>query len=346
MSRFSARATTSTENTHTAFKENRHKLGVLITNLGTPDAPTPKALRRYLAEFLSDPRVVEIPRILWLCILHGIILRIRPKKSAKLYESIWTDDGSPLLSISLKQQYKLQQQLGESCLVKLGMRYGSYSIAEALRDFQQQGITRIVALPLYPQYGGPTTGATFDAIADELKKWRFVPEFHFINHYYRNPSYIQALCNSITEHLDPNNLPDKLVLSYHGMPKQFLKNGDPYYCHSLATTQQVKVALMKILPFEEEQIISTFQSRFGKAEWLQPYTDVTLAQLAKDGAKKVAIACPAFSVDCLETLEEIAEENKDIFIEAGGAEFQYIPALNDRDDHIGAMQDLIKPYIN
>lgn len=246
----------------------------------------------------------------------------------------------------MKQQYKLQQQLGESCLVKLGMRYGSYSIAEALRDFQQQGITRIVALPLYPQYGGPTTGATFDAIADELKKWRFVPEFHFINHYYRNPSYIQALCNSITEHLDPNNLPDKLVLSYHGMPKQFLKNGDPYYCHSLATTQQVKVALMKILPFEEEQIISTFQSRFGKAEWLQPYTDVTLAQLAKDGAKKVAIACPAFSVDCLETLEEIAEENKDIFIEAGGAELQYIPALNDRDDHIGAMKDLIKPYIN
>lgn len=344
MSRFSARNTSSADDAHTAI-DNRHKTGVLITNLGTPDAPTPKALRRYLAEFLSDPRVVEIPRLLWLIILHGIILRVRPKKSAKLYQSIWTDQGSPLLAISKQQQQALQQKLGENCSVKLGMRYGNPSISSALKEFQQMGITRIVTLPLYPQYGGPTTGATFDAIADELKQWRFVPELHFINCYHRNELYTEALSNSIVEALNPDNLPEKLLLSYHGMPKLFLKSGDPYYCHSIKTTRLVTEKLQARLGFDEEDIITTFQSRFGKAEWLKPYTDQTLLELAESGIKSVAIACPAFSVDCLETLEEIEEENKEVFINAGGSDYQYIPALNSREDHIDALADVIKPYL-
>lgn len=344
MSRFNAKNSNVDDN-HADFKSNREKTGVLITNLGTPNAPTTSALRIYLREFLSDPRVVEIPRLVWLCILYAFILPLRPKKSAKLYQSIWTDKGSPLLSISRAQQVKLQQQLGNTAVVKLGMRYGSPSIVTALQEFQQQGITRIVVLPLYPQYGGPTTGSTFDAVVNEIQRWRFVPELHFINHYYRTDAYIESLANSVAEQLDAKSLPDKLLLSYHGMPKLFLQNGDPYYCHSVKTTSLLKEKLQQKFDFSDDQIISTFQSRFGKAEWLKPYTDETLADLAKSGIKNIAIACPAFSVDCLETLEEIAVENRDIFIEAGGEQYQYIPALNDRDDHINAMAQLINPYL-
>lgn len=344
MSRFSAKQS-GLDDKHSSFKDNRDKTGILITNLGTPSAPTSKALRRYLREFLSDPRVVEIPRLIWLCILYGIILPLRPKKSAALYKSIWTERGSPLLSISRDQADKLQNSLGDQTVVKLGMRYGSPSIVNALREFQQMGITRIVVLPLYPQYGGPTTGSTFDAVAQELQRWRYVPELHFINHYYRTDAYIDALANSIAEQLDANSLPEKLLLSYHGMPKLFLENGDPYFCHSLKTTSLVREKLQQKFDFSDDQIISTFQSRFGKAEWLKPYTDATLEELATSGVKKVAIACPAFSVDCLETLEEIAVENRNIFIEAGGEQYQYIPALNDRDDHIHAMAQLINPYL-
>lgn len=344
MSRFSAR-NSNTDDTHSSFKESRDRTGVLITNLGTPNAPTAQALRTYLREFLSDPRVVEIPRLLWLIILYAFILPLRPKKSAKLYKSIWTEDGSPLLSISRAQQKKLQAHLGDKTVVKLGMRYGSPSITTALQEFQQQGITRIVVMPLYPQYGGPTTGSTFDAVSKELQRWRYVPELHFINHYYRTDAYIQSLANSITEQLDENSLPERLVLSYHGMPKLFLKNGDPYFCHSMKTTSLLKEKLQKQFNFSDDQIITTFQSRFGKAEWLKPYTDETLESLANTGIKNIAIACPAFSVDCLETLEEIAVENRDIFIDAGGEQYQYIPALNDRDDHIEAMAKLINPYL-
>lgn len=344
MSRFSAK-NSNADDKHSSFKSNREKTGVLITNLGTPNAPTAKALRTYLREFLSDPRVVEIPRLVWLFILYAFILPLRPKKSAKLYQSIWTSEGSPLLSISRAQQQKLQQQLGDHAVVKLGMRYGSPSIVTALQEFQQLGITRIVVLPLYPQYGGPTTGSTFDAVVKEIQRWRYVPELHFINHYYRTDSYIESLANSVLEQLDRNSLPERLVLSYHGMPKLFLKNGDPYYCHSVKTTSLLKEKLQQKFDFTDDQIITTFQSRFGKAEWLKPYTDETLADLAKSGIKNIAIACPAFSVDCLETLEEIAVENRDIFIEAGGEQYQYIPALNDRDDHINAMAQLINPYL-
>ena len=341
---FSAYRKLKGDENHAAFAANRLKTGVLIVNLGTPDAPTAKALRPYLKEFLSDPRVVEIPRAIWFFILHGIILRLRPKKSAALYQKIWTDQGSPLLAISLQQQQKLQQKLGSNAIVKLGMRYGSPPIQHSLQEFQQMGITRLVILPLYPQYSGPTTGSSFDAVTRELSHWRYVPELNFIHHYYRSPAYISALANSIIEALDKNNLPEKLLLSYHGMPKHFFKSGDPYYCHSLKTTALLKEKLQQTLNLADDQIISTFQSRFGKAEWLQPYTDATIIKLAQDGIKNIAIVCPAFSADCLETLEEIAIESRNLFIQSGGLDYQYIPALNDRDDHINALAEIIQPY--
>ncbi|MFO6424622.1 ferrochelatase [Motilimonas sp. KMU-193] len=337
MSRFTA----LTENAHDKLSAST---GVLLTNLGTPAAPTADALRPYLKQFLSDPRVVEIPRLVWMIILHGIILRVRPAKSAKLYQSIWMEGGSPLLVHSQNQRDKLQQQLelqGSNAKVKLAMRYGEPDLAKVMREFQQEGIRKVVVLPLYPQYSGPTTGSTFDAVSRELNKWRFVPQLHFINSYHDDPNYITALANSIREDIAANGMPDKLVLSYHGMPKQFFDNGDPYYCLCMKTSRLVA----EQLGLTKEQYITCFQSRFGKAEWLKPYTDATLTELAEQGIKNVAVACPAFSADCLETLEEMVHENRDVFMEAGGEQYRYIAALNDRDDHIKMMAELVKPYV-
>ena len=341
MARYTALTDGDHDQLHSKLKKTAATTGVLITNLGTPDEPTPAALRRYLAQFLADPRVVEIPRLLWLCILHGIILRIRPRKSAALYRQIWREEGSPLLVIGRQQRDKLQRQLGPAAAVKLGMRYGNPTIATALREFQAEGINRVVVLPLYPQYGGPTTGATFDAVADELKRWRRVPYLHFIRSYFDSTAYINALSDSIAAHIDHHGMPDRLLFSYHGMPKQFLLSGDPYYCHSLKTTRLVR----EKLGLDEDRVITCFQSRFGKAEWLQPYTDKTLEQLPAAGVKNVAIVCPAFSADCLETLEEIAMENRQIFLDAGGTHYAYIPALNDSTGHIAALADLIAPLL-
>lgn len=322
------------------------KTGVLLTNLGTPDAPTAGALRRYLREFLSDPRVVEIPRVIWMVILHGIILRVRPKKSAKLYQSIWTEQGSPLLVISKQQKAKVEkiltQKYGDKVLVDVAMRYGTPSIGNALENFQAQGVNNIIVLPLYPQYGGPTTGSTFDAVFNKIKTWRWVPSVHFQSGYHDHPLYIAALASSIEQHINEHGKPDKLVFSYHGMPKYFLEQGDPYYCFSHKTTRLVA----EKLGLSKDDFVMTFQSRFGKAEWLKPYTDETLAKLADEGNKHVAIISPAFSADCLETLEELVHENKDVFIAAGGEEYHYIAALNDNDQHIAAMVDLVEPHIN
>ncbi len=322
------------------------KTGVLLTNLGTPDSPTPKALRRYLGEFLSDPRVVEIPRLLWMVILHGIILRVRPKKSAKLYESIWTDQGSPLLVISKQQKAKVEKILtekyGDKVLVDVAMRYGSLSIGNALENFQEQGVNNIIVLPLYPQYAGPTTGSTFDAVFSKLKTWRWIPSIHFQSGYHDHPLYITALTASINNQIQAHGKPDKLVFSYHGMPKYFLEQGDPYYCFCHKTTRLV----IEQLGLSKDDYVMTFQSRFGKAEWLKPYTDVTLESLAQEGNKHLAIISPAFSADCLETLEELVHENREVFIAAGGEKYHYIPALNDDDLHIDAMVDLIAPHIN
>ena len=322
------------------------KLGILLTNLGTPEAPTTQALRKYLKEFLSDPRVVEIPRIIWMCILHGIILRVRPKKSAALYKSIWTEEGSPLLVNSEKQKEKiadrLEKQYGGNVTVSLAMRYGQPSIEDALNSFQQSGVNDIVVLPLYPQYAGPTVAATFDAVVDTLKKWRWIPSLRFISGYHNNEKYIEALANSVSKHIEEHGKPDKLVLSYHGMPKYFLEQGDPYYCFCSATTR----LMVEKLGFDESEFVMTFQSRFGKAEWLQPYTDVTLESLPKEGHKHIAIISPAFSADCLETLEELEHENRAMFMEAGGETYHYIPALNDDELHIDALVDVINTSIS
>lgn len=316
------------------------RIGVLLANLGTPDAPTPPALRRYLAEFLADPRVIEVPRFLWMLILHGIILRVRPRKSAALYQSVWTSEGSPLLTISKQQQAAIQAQLGDGYSVQLGMRYGNPSIASALRELQQQGVRKIIVLPLYPQYAGPTTGSTFDAVAAELRQWRWVPELHFINNYCDHPLYISALANSVREHIEKNGMPQKIIFSYHGMPKRYLTAGDPYFCLCQKTTRLVQ----EVLQLDKNTCITSFQSRFGREEWLKPYTDETLENLPKEGVKDIAILSPAFSADCLETLEELAVENRHAFINAGGEKYAYIPALNDREDHITALADLLRRY--
>lgn len=338
MSRFSA----ITDNPHEG-RFNK-KTGILVTNLGSPDAPTPKALRVYLAEFLSDPRIVEIPRLIWLLILHGIILRVRPKKSAKAYKSIWTENGSPLIHISQQQADKIAEKLkahNHNVEVELAMRYGNPSVEAGLEKLRDKGITRIIVFPLYPQYSSPTTGSTFDAIARVLKKWRWVPELHFINGYHTNPLYIESLANSIQEDLGKHGTPQKIVFSYHGMPRQFLDHGDPYHCLCHQTTRLV----IEKLGLDKDLVMTTFQSRFGKAEWLKPYTDTTLESFPKEGIKDIAIISPAFSADCLETLEELEDENREIFEEAGGEKYRYIAALNDREDHINALYDVLKPNL-
>lgn len=315
--------------------------GVLLVNLGTPDAPTAPALRRYLAEFLSDPRVIEIPRFVWKLILHGIILRTRPKKSAALYQSIWTEDGSPLLAISRRQQKAVQEALGSNIKVSLGMRYGNPSIAQGLNELKEQGIRRILVLPLYPQYAAPTSGSVFDAVAKELMSWRWVPELHFVNNYSEHPLYIEAIARSLEEHIAAKGMPQKILFSYHGMPKRNLEQGDPYYCFCLKTTRLTA----EKLKLSEDQYLSCFQSRFGYAEWLKPYTDKTLKDLPKQGIKRLAILAPAFSADCLETLEELAEQNRALFLRSGGESYDYIPALNDRPDHIRALVAIIREQL-
>jgi len=352
-SRFSAK----TNNSNKGRKNNNQvaKTGVLLTNLGSPVEPTAGALRKYLRQFLSDPRVVEIPRIVWMIILHGIILRVRPKKSAQLYKSVWTEQGAPLVVISKAQQEKvaaqLAQEYGNNVIVDIAMRYGDPSIPSVLQKFQQLGVDNLVVLPLYPQYAGPTTASTFDAISNELKKWRYVPSLYFINSYHENRLYINALANTISEHLSKHGKPDKLVLSYHGMPELFHQWGDPYYDFCQITTDLLKQELLssslnKELNLTDECFVMTFQSRFGKAKWLQPYTDETLENLAKAGNKHIAIISPAFSADCLETLEELEHENRDIFMQAGGEQYHYIAALNDRDDHIEALVNILTPTLD
>lgn len=317
------------------------RTGILLVNLGTPDAPTPGALRKYLGQFLWDPRVVEIPRPLWWLILHGIILRTRPAKSAKNYRAIWTEQGSPLLVHSLQQRDKLRDFLGPDVLVEAGMRYGNPSIHSALDALCEQGARRILVLPLYPQYCGATTASTFDALAADFRTRRWLPELRFITHYHDFDPYIDACCQAIREHWQSHGRAEKLVLSYHGVPKFYLDKGDPYFCECQKTSRLIA----ENLGLDENQVITTFQSRFGKAEWLQPYTDKTLQGLPSQGVKSVQVFCPGFAADCLETLEEIAVENRGYFLAAGGERFDYIPALNGNDAHIDALRQLIAQHL-
>lgn len=316
-------------------------LGVLLTNLGSPDAPTPAAVRRYLAEFLWDPRVVEIPRPLWWLILHGVVLPTRPKRSAHAYQRIWWEEGSPLLVISRRQAAAVQQALEQACSgpvrVALAMRYGTPSIAAGLKQLRDAGARRIVVLPLYPQYSGATTASSFDAVSAVLRRWRWVPELRFVSHYHDEPAYIESLARSIEESWAQNGRGDRLLFSFHGMPKRTLLLGDPYHCQCHKTARLVAERLQ----LADGEWRLSFQSRFGRAEWLQPYTDKTLVSWAQQGVRHIDVACPGFSADCLETLEEIAMLNKDAFLEAGGQRLHYIPALNDRPDHVAALVKLV-----
>lgn len=317
------------------------KTGILLTNLGTPDEPTAPSLKTYLRQFLSDERVIETPKPIWWLILNGIVLRTRPAKSAKAYQSVWTDDGSPLLLYTKKQKNLIKEKLEKkysNLVFDIGMRYGNPSIAEGLNNLRKQNCDRIIVLPLYPQYCAATTGSTFDAVALELQKWRWVPSLRFIGSYYDQPLYIQALKNSIEEFWSKNDKPKKLLFSYHGIPKKYLDKGDPYHCFCRKTTRLVAESMN--LP--EDSYMTTFQSRFGPSEWLKPYTDKTIESLAKEGTDHIHVVSPAFSSDCLETIEELNEENREIFMENGGKKFGYIPCLNDRDDHILLLTSLLE----
>ncbi|HYU32342.1 MAG TPA: ferrochelatase [Thermoanaerobaculia bacterium] len=315
-------------------------VGVLLANLGTPDAPDTPALRRYLREFLLDPRVIEMPRLLWWLILHLFILPFRPAKSAALYRKVWTEEGSPLLVISRRQTAALQeilrQELGNPLHVALAMRYGNPSVRTGLRELEEKGCRRILILPLYPQYASVTLGSTFDAVAAELSGWRWVPEIRTINGYHDNPGYIRSLAASIREAWAEGGPGEKLLFSFHGIPQRYFEAGDPYFCqcHKLARLAAEELGL----PRDRWEV--SFQSLFGKEEWLKPYTDKTVAAMARSGIRTLDVICPGFSADCLETLEEMDEQNREIFLHAGGERFRFIPCLNDRPDHMQAIADV------
>lgn len=322
------------------------KIGILISNLGTPEAPTRAAVRRYLSQFLSDRRVVEIPRLIWLALLHGIILNVRPQKSAQVYARIWQDAGSPLLINTQQQHQALQAQLKQThphIIIELAMRYGKPSIPEQLQKLRDQGAEYLLVLPLYPQYSGSTTGSTFDALSDALKNWRWIPELRFINHYHDHPAYIAACVQQIRDHWQNHGEPDQLILSYHGLPKRYLLQGDPYYCHCQKTSRLIS----QQLNWHPERIRTCFQSRFGKAEWLQPYLDKTLIQMGKEKKfRHLQVFCPGFAADCLETLEEINIENRHYFLDAGGEKFSYIPALNSTPAHLNALVAIMHQHLH
>jgi ferrochelatase len=315
------------------------RTAVLLCNLGTPDAPTPVAVRRYLAEFLGDRRVVEIPRLIWLAILYGIILRTRPAKSAKKYASIWTADGSPLRFWTDKQATLLRGYLGERghpVLVRGAMRYGKPGIGTVLDELKAAGATRILVLPLYPQYSATTTASVHDAVYAWAEQTRALPEFRFVNQYHDDPGYIAALAARITDAWAARGRPDRLVLSFHGIPQRAIALGDPYQAECMTTAR----LLIEKLGVDANLVAITFQSRLGRAAWLQPYTEPTLIALAKQGVKRVDVICPGFTSDCLETLEEIDQEGRAAFLEAGGQEFNHVPCLNDQHEWIAALSAL------
>lgn len=322
--------------------QQQPKIGVLITNLGTPEAPTAPALRQYLAQFLSDPRVVEVPRLLWKCILHGVILRVRPRRSAAAYATVWTNEGSPLMLYTQQQCEALYGRLravyGEHIVVKFAMRYGQPSIDNTLEAMQREGVRKLLVLPLYPQYSAATTASTFDALAEDFTQRRWLPDLRFVSHYHDYPPYIEALAKSVEAHWAEHGRTDKLMMSYHGVPLRYLQNGDPYHCECHKTSR----LLATRLGLSDDAYMTTFQSRFGREEWLKPYTDETLKGLPDKGVKSVQVICPGFSSDCLETIEEIGEENREYFMEAGGEDYQYIPALNATDEHMDMLSGLVQ----
>lgn len=321
------------------FEGKDKQIGVLITNLGTPDSPTKQGLKKYLNQFLMDKRVVDISRLLWVPLLKLIILNVRPKKSAKLYKSIWTEDGSPLLAISKKilERLKAAFKDNKNLFFDLGMRYGNPSIDKALKRFKDKGISKIIVLPLYPQAGSPTTSSTMDAVNKFLSEQSWTPNLRFISGYHDNDNYIDSISKSIEDSFSKNGRPDKLIFSYHGMPERYLHEGDPYFCFCHKTTRLVAEKLR----LDKDDYEMAFQSRFGYEKWLQPYVDEMIPRLAKNGTKHLQIISPGFSVDCLETLEEIDIQYRELFEEHGGEKYSYIPCLNDSDDQIELVESLI-----
>ncbi len=320
------------------------RTAVLLVNLGSPASPTAADLRPYLAEFLSDPRVVEIPRIAWWPILHGVILRVRPAKSAAKYASIWTPEGSPLAVWTERQAIRLlgtMGQRGHQVLVRHAMRYGQPAVAQVMSELMAAGATRVLVLPLYPQYAAATTASVGDAVMSWAQRARRVPELRFVGQYHDDPGYIDALARSVRAHWQGNGRGQRLVLSFHGVPHRSLVMGDPYHCQCLKTAR----LLRESLGLTEQELIVTFQSRFGKAKWLEPYTEPTLKELAAQGVERVDVMCPGFVADCLETLEEINQEAREAFLHAGGKEFHYIPCLNADEAWIQALAGVAERHL-
>ncbi len=323
----------------------QEKLGILLVNLGSPDAPTPSAVRRYLAQFLADPRVIETNRFIWWFALHGIILRLRPSRAARSYQKVWTEDGSPLLHFTRLQtqaiQKKLEDRFRGHVIADMAMTYGKPSIKSGLEGLRKAGARRLLILPLYPQYSATTTAAVFDQVTDVLKGWRWLPDLRMINQYHDHPKYISALANSIKAQWAENKQSDLLLFSFHGIPQRYVDNGDPYFCHCQKTARLVA----EKLELNDNEWKLVFQSRFGREPWLEPYCSITLQELPAANIKSVDVICPGFAADCLETLEEIQMENKDLFIEAGGESFNYIPCLNNNDDHITALCEVLTAHM-
>ncbi|NMC63259.1 MAG: ferrochelatase [SAR324 cluster bacterium] len=320
------------------IKTFSQKIGVLIAQLGTPDEPTPSALRRYLKEFLSDSRVVGQSGLLWWFLLNGIILPLRSRRSARLYKEIWTDEGSPLCAITRKQAESLQEALGDNFVVDFGMRYGNPSLGTSLRKLSEDGCESIILFPMYPQYSNGTSASAYEAVFKALLKLDFIPALTVLPPYYENDHYIKALSQSINEALEASDgKAERLILSYHGLPLKFIEAGDPYHDMCKATTAKLK----PLLKLEQRKILHCYQSRFGRKKWLEPCTSQTLKALAKEGVKQVAVACPGFLADCLETLSEVAIEMKNDFLSKGGKSFNFIPCLNAQECWIQGMKELI-----
>ena len=324
-----------------AYEHGRQpRIGLMLANLGTPNDPSPRAVRRYLAEFLSDPRVIEMPRLLWWLILHGIILRVRPKRSAHAYGKIWTDEGSPLLlesrALTDALRQRLQHRLDDRVSVALAMTYGQPSIPQALEQFRRDNVQQLLVLPLYPQYSATSTAPIFDRVASELARWRFIPELRFINQYWQEDGYVSAVADSIAEFWRDHRR-SHLVFSFHSIPKRYFLAGDPYHCFCQATARRIASKL----DLKESEWSLGFQSRFGREEWLKPYVDLLLKDYAEQGPREVTVVCPGFATDCLETLEEINMQNREAFLAAGGTCFEYVPCLNSSEAQVDLLEQLV-----
>jgi ferrochelatase len=323
-------------------RDGAERIGILLVNSGTPASPAPKDVRKFLAGLLGDPRVVELPRALWLPILHGLILPFRPRRSARKYRKIWTKAGSPLLALSEKLRSELIGTLAQRMLaplsIELGMMYGGDpTVPQALTKLRESGAQRILVVPLFPQYCGATTGAAYDQVNAELRRWRWLPELRYVAEYHDYPGYIDALRASVVQQWETRGRTQHLLMSFHGIPERYFHKGDPYFCKCQKTARLLADELL----LKDNEWSVSFQSRFGRDAWLKPYTSTVLQEMPSRGTRRVTVVCPGFAIDCLETLEEIEMENRDIFVAAGGEEFQYVPALNARQEHARFLADLI-----